>query len=533
MLRRLFLAVALLLPCLVHGQDATPPPEPKKPPALPMAVKALDYLKAQPNSGPTSWTNGPYVYDGAGNIAGIGSEAYIYDKIGRLKSATLRGPDLVSMQTQSFTYDAYGNLTSTTKLGQTVHLDPELANTNRLQALGYDPAGNVITAGSSHYEYDAVGMLNTIKLGTSSQPRMIYAYTADDERLFAFDVGTSTTHWTLRGFDNKVLRDFKQTGPNWSVERDYIYRDGLLLAAMKPGGAVEHYSLDHLGTPRFITDGSGTKIGYHVYWPFGEEWSPGNAQEASPRKFTGHERDTDPSGGNAPLDYMHARSYGAGWGRFLSVDPVLDIKKAPGSPQGWNRYAYVANNPMTYTDPSGRCSVTVVALVPPLCSTVDLADYIQERWGQGKEAVQGMGAGAPMNEKLMGAGVLGIIALDVGSNALVPEEGRAIEGVTNFGFRSFTAFKRAMGPAGANMEWHHIVEQTSGNATKFGAEALHNNVNVIKMDRLTHGRISAFYSSKIKGVTGDLTVRQWLATQSFAEQYKFGVQVLRNFGVIK
>jgi RHS repeat-associated protein len=175
-------------------------------------------------------------------------------------------------------------------------------------------------------------------------------------------VSANTTHWTLRGLDNQLLRDFKQVGGVWSVERDYVYRDGLLLAALKPGGAVEHYTLDHLGTPRLVTDGAGHKIGYHVYWPFGEEWSAGSAQEASPLKFTGHERDADPSGSTAPLDYMHARFYGAGWGRFLSFDPAAQSAD-PRRPQSWNRYAYVENHPLNLADPDGQCPSCIEAVL--------------------------------------------------------------------------------------------------------------------------------------------------------------------------
>jgi RHS repeat-associated protein len=253
------------------------------------------------------------------------------------------------MQTQTYVYDDYGNLTSTSKLGQTVSL-PTSTSTNRLTSLGYDASGNVIASGTQHYDYDSAGMLNAVRLGTNLQPRVIYAYTADDERLFSFDVSTGTTHWTLRGLDNKVLRDFRQQGSTWSVERDYVYRDGLLLAALKSAGTVEHYTLDHLGTPRLITDAAGHKLGYHVYWPFGEEWTSATVQEGSPLKFTGHERDADPTGGSAPLDYMHARYYGAGWGRFLGVDPVLGNSQQP---QSWNRYVYVRNNPIGRIDPTG------------------------------------------------------------------------------------------------------------------------------------------------------------------------------------
>jgi hypothetical protein len=41
-------------------------------------------------------------------------------------------------------------------------------------------------------------------------------------------------------------------------------------------------------------------------------------------------------------------------GRFLSVDPVLETEKAIKEPQRWNRYAYVLNNPINHTDPTGK-----------------------------------------------------------------------------------------------------------------------------------------------------------------------------------
>lgn len=60
-----------------------------------------------------------------------------------------------------------------------------------------------------------------------------------------------------------------------------------------------------------------------------------------------------------PLTYQEMSvSRGAGrstgTGRFLSVDPYLDVNKALREPQRWNRYAYVVNNPLRYTDPDGR-----------------------------------------------------------------------------------------------------------------------------------------------------------------------------------
>lgn len=50
---------------------------------------------------------------------------------------------------------------------------------------------------------------------------------------------------------------------------------------------------------------------------------------------------------------MHARYYSPVLGRFVSVDPVI-TKSAMRSPQLWNRYAYVGNNPIRFTDPTGK-----------------------------------------------------------------------------------------------------------------------------------------------------------------------------------
>ena len=51
-------------------------------------------------------------------------------------------------------------------------------------------------------------------------------------------------------------------------------------------------------------------------------------------------------------DSMHARYYNPNVARFLSVDPGRDVD--PTTPQSWNMYAYVRNNPVNQTDPDGR-----------------------------------------------------------------------------------------------------------------------------------------------------------------------------------
>jgi RHS repeat-associated protein len=53
--------------------------------------------------------------------------------------------------------------------------------------------------------------------------------------------------------------------------------------------------------------------------------------------------------------YFGARYYRAEIGRFTTIDPVYTWSENLTDPQRWNRYAYVRNNPLRWTDPDGRC----------------------------------------------------------------------------------------------------------------------------------------------------------------------------------
>lgn len=104
------------------------------------------------------------------------------------------------------------------------------------------------------------------------------------------------------------------------------------------------------------------------------------------------------------------------------------------------------------------------------------------------------------------------------------------------GFSSFAQLKSFLGGrAGSGRAIHHIVEQTPGNISTFGAKAIHNMNNVVPLPHgrgSIHAKISGFYSSKQPAITGSrtLTVRQWLSSKSFAEQYQFGLEAIARFG---
>ena len=72
------------------------------------------------------------------------------------------------------------------------------------------------------------------------------------------------------------------------------------------------------------------------------------------QRYTGYERDAE-----SGLDYAQARYYNSSHGRFTSPDPTL-LSANGFNPQSWNRYAYVLNNPLMYTDPLGLWELQAV-----------------------------------------------------------------------------------------------------------------------------------------------------------------------------
>jgi RHS protein len=86
-----------------------------------------------------------------------------------------------------------------------------------------------------------------------------------------------------------------------------------LLAAVEADSPIHHFHLDHLGTPRLITDQAGNRVAFHSYYPFGQEVTD---PEQSPfsLKFTGHERDENGDVPKGVLDSMKARTAVRFWG---------------------------------------------------------------------------------------------------------------------------------------------------------------------------------------------------------------------------
>ena len=339
----------------------------------------------RPGAAQPYWNSGTYKFDGAGNITRMGDDWYLYDKANRLVEGSVMK---VGMK-RKYGYDAFGNTrTVTTYVGVTTPTngtqDGPVFNSATNSAknqytFNYDGAGNTLGVLGAPgqptpqpiYVYDG---MNMIKFVPGSF--ITHLYGPDDERVWTLRKqpgfpSTVTETITLRGLNNEVLREYQVNNGDeltqWQWMKDYIYAGSRLLASESPlPSGLRHYHLDHLGTPRVITDGSGNMIGTtpYYYFPFGDEATAEPPPDEKLR-FTGHERDT-----NDPfrLDYMHARYYyrGGAAGKFMSVDPIKDWD--PKQPQSWNLYSYVRNNPINMIDPDGREPLVVDKGSPNLMS---------------------------------------------------------------------------------------------------------------------------------------------------------------------
>jgi hypothetical protein len=106
--------------------------------------------------------------------------------------------------------------------------------------------------------------------------------------------------------------------------------------------------------------------------------------------------------------------------------------------------------------------------------------------------------------------------------------GKSPTPVRGEGFGSYSTLKRRIGSAGHNREWHHIVEQTPENISRFGPDAIHNTTNIMSLEYRFHRQVSGYYSS-IQPFTGGRRVRDWLSTRSYQYQHEFGVRLINSW----
>jgi RHS repeat-associated protein len=118
--------------------------------------------------------------------------------------------------------------------------------------------------------------------------------------------------------------------------------------------AIRYFDKDNLGSIATITDEGGTVVERDSFDAWGKRRFPNGNDDPgdsitslTTRGYTGQEELAD-----VGLVHLNGRVYDPLIGRFTSADPVA---AQPYETQGFDRYAYVNNNPLAFTDPNGFC----------------------------------------------------------------------------------------------------------------------------------------------------------------------------------
>ncbi len=346
-----------------------------------------------------------YKYDGVGNLesrdhyyqsAQYMRETFNYDALYRMRGRTVNhsGLGLGSFDEfnfdQAYFYDAIGNLTqkysdvdgSTRRLAFNYQYTANTHNysvggksyvTSGLQLAGvskdnqsdfrdyqYDKNGNVTNDGQRSFRNTAFDKPYLItELGGTRQTSRFY-YGPGKARYMREDTVTESnqtvnykTHYL-----GAYQRIEKTVNSTTSVEHKYHIAGAIITRKEGQTGYTRLFSHNDLqGSVVSITNQQGQVAEQFVYDPWGKKQkvivnhalsstvSGMLRGTVTTRGYTGHEGISQ-----FELIHMNGRVYDPVIGRFLQADPHV---QAPNNSQNYNRYSYVLNNPMSYTDPSG------------------------------------------------------------------------------------------------------------------------------------------------------------------------------------
>lgn len=275
-----------------------------------------------------------YQYDPFGNLSkfkdGNWEVNYVYDMVDRLKRTQ-------GSLDEKFVFDPAGNL-----LGQQKNETGKAKRGNRL-----------VMQGDRKFEYDARGNLTRESRGKDGKLKTQYEYNCNNQ-LIKVVKDNQTTEYR---YDPIGRRTHKQDGFGvtqylWAgdqlaqeqrnqIKKTYVYEpESFKPIAMVQDGEIYHYHLDHLGTPRELTNQQGSIVWKAQYKTYGNVALKEVEEVQNNLRFQGQYFDEETG-----LHYNRHRYYDPNVGQFTTQDPI-------GLLGGVNNYQY-APNPTGWVDPFG------------------------------------------------------------------------------------------------------------------------------------------------------------------------------------
>jgi RHS repeat-associated protein len=262
------------------------------------------------------------------------TQLFTYDNLDRVATAKTQGTSGGYCWGQSFGYDRYGNLLTATvtqcsapSLSLSVNTNNQITNSG----FSYDATGNLKGDGTNSYTWNAEDRPTVIGSTT-------YKYDGGFLRVYK---SSGTLEWPDEACTKPLVAETDTSG---NTTAEYIWFAGQLIAHRDSSGNVYFHYSDHLASGRVMTNSAGVTQQESDFYPFGGELVVTN-NVVNHHKFTSKYRDPETA-----FDYSPYRMYEPNLGRWASTDP---IRSNVMDPQQLNRYNYVANKPVRFTDPSG------------------------------------------------------------------------------------------------------------------------------------------------------------------------------------
>lgn len=281
-----------------------------------------------------------YTYDGANRLTGV-----------NVSAGTDGDGNPLAAQTYTYTYDARGNRLTATGPDGTQTRTYNAGNQTTTAGFVYDGAGNLIEdPQAGQLEYTAGGQLASVDTGAGISTYE-YAGIGNNELVGQKDPNGGYTYRYAYGRTNAqgkpIIESIYHAGSRAYLEHDASGTPLIMRGASGDLAGQSMYVYDNLGSPLTIITQSNTTTDAWDYDPYGvaELTEQSVAQAYTPFAYTGGLNDRVTG-----WTLNGARYYDADEGRWTQMD-TLD---APLDPSNGNRYAYAANNPINYVDPSGR-----------------------------------------------------------------------------------------------------------------------------------------------------------------------------------
>jgi len=337
----------------------------------------------------TSEITRDYRYDQNDRLVGVedsdlGTKEHSFDADDRLTG--VHSPRAATV----YSYDAHGNAT---RVGD--------------QSFRYNGLDQIAPGSGVNCRYDALGNL-TEESGLGRQHT--YTYNGQNQLVRANLPGGRVAEYGYDAFGRRVWKrvDGVTTIYSWWGEQiiaedtdgpearhvDYLYLPGTNLPlAMRVNSEVYCVHADHLDTPVRLTNRTGDVVGYAE--PHGFTFVEVQADVRQPLRFPGQYFDEETG-----LHYNVARYFHPGLSRYLSPDPLF----FEGST---NLYLYALNNPVAFTDPTGRFAPLVIAGI--IGGAVLVGAAICAALAAAHQAASNYAEGRPLGEGVLGAAGRGAI----------------------------------------------------------------------------------------------------------------------------